>query len=175
VAHVRVLREGLDGLARLARDEEERPVEPARGLDVVDGGGIGGIEDVQGRRAGPRDRDDLEHLGGKARAAHAQKEDPREAGISDLGGKRIELVDLAREPLRSVEPAEAIPDDGRVRFVALPERGIAVHQTLKRARPGELVERLTEVGFERAERFHLNDGARGHVGISPCSGSARSR
>jgi len=63
----------------------EHPLsEEPRLVGVTDGGGIGGIEHGQRRRAGPRREAALQYLGCQARAAHAEEQNARGRRGADI-------------------------------------------------------------------------------------------
>ncbi len=83
-----VLLEGarLERAARLAGDDDQRPVEVDAALERGDLRRHRRVEDVQLRRTGLAAERAGQHLGAQARAAHAEQERVREAVAPDAGG-----------------------------------------------------------------------------------------
>ena len=113
----------LERRAGLRRHDEHGPAKVNLRLGGPDLGGIGRVQDGELRPSGERPEGHAEDLGTEARAAHAEQQGVREAGLSHVLGDAPELVDppeLLVHDLEPSEPARLGPAGPEVR-VARPE------------------------------------------------------
>ncbi len=118
------LRHRLDRAARLRGDDEEGGAEVQGVADPADLVGVRGVEHVQADR--PVAEGAPEHLRPEARAAHAEQHGVGDPGVAHLRPERPQVVDLGRQPLGDVQPAEPVGDLRRP--LRGPERAVALPQ-----------------------------------------------
>jgi hypothetical protein len=133
VVEVGVKDVGLERGSRLARHDHERARQIHGALDSGDLRRYGGVEHVQLGAARQLPECFRQHLGAKARAAHAEQEHMPQSRSASLAAERLQVAELAGEVVRRCQP----PQPPRL-VGAGPERGVARPQPIgiARAVPG---------------------------------------
>jgi len=118
------MRQGLDGLAGFARDDEQRLRDIDVAIERPDRFGDGSIEHVKLRIAGRARKCRCEQLGALRRTAHPEDYDVAEARISHFVGERCELIHPLEHRFNNRQPAERVPDSRLLRRFLRPQRGV---------------------------------------------------
>ena len=118
----------LDGAARLRGDHAQRARRVVRRGHRPHRGRRGVVEHGQLEEARADAEHAPHHLGGEARATHAQQDRVGEARGAHLAGEGLQGGDLAAHRRRQAEPAQAAGGHRLVRGLGAPQRRVAAPQ-----------------------------------------------